>query len=255
MKAATRGTMWVIAAMTLIWGATVPAPGAAGTADEQVVKQVRVEVVEDGKEKRRVVFVNGEGDARELGDHPVVWLNEDGYGFHFGHGGAFLGVDLTRITPELRTHFGVPEDRGVLVAGVVDDSPAARAGIRTGDIVTAVDGEPVESTAGLIRALAERKAGDRVSVEVWRDGHPLEVDATLAERQWSKGAPHRMLLRKACEEGEACGSMRGMEKHRFYSEDLCGDLEDCTVTVQCKDEGACSCKVNGEDVDCPESMK
>ena len=161
----------------------------AAADDERVERKVRVEVVEDGRVERNVVFVDADGSAKRIhGDHPMVWVGPDGYGFRFGSG-TFLGVEMTRLTPELRTHFGVPEDRGVLVARVVDDSPAARAGIRTGDILTAVDGRAVDSTGNLVEAISTRGEGDRVRVEVWRDGHPLELDATLAKRERSFDGP------------------------------------------------------------------
>src|SRR5262245_15606747 len=49
------------------------------------------------------------------------------------HAGGFLGVQLIGITPELRQHYGVPKDAGVLVGAVEADSPAAKAGIQVGD--------------------------------------------------------------------------------------------------------------------------
>ena len=104
-------------------------------------------------------------------------------------GGAFLGVQPTDLTPELRRHFGVSADAGVLVAKVVDDSPAATAGIAVGDIVTAVDGQPIERSFDLRRAVGKREAGETVPVTLWRNGRQLEVSVTLTEREASVAPP------------------------------------------------------------------
>lgn len=100
--------------------------------------------------------------------------------------GAFLGVHLIELTPELRRHFGVGDDAGVLVGRVVDDSPAAAAGVAVGDILTAVAGEPVSSPHVLAREIRRREAGEVVDLELWRDGSRQVVQATLAEgrRSW-----------------------------------------------------------------------
>jgi len=95
---------------------------------------------------------------------------------------GFLGVGLEELTPELQTHFGAPEGSGVLVASVNDDSPAAAAGVRVGDVITAVDGLAVDSTRDLSREIRHRP-GERVAIELYRDGKPRQVTATLGERQ------------------------------------------------------------------------
>ena len=244
----------VLSGVLLVAAAATGGGPARADDDERIERKVRVEVVEDGQAEKNVVFVHADGTAERVhGDHPVVWVGRDGYGFRFGSG-TFLGVEMTRLTPELRSHFGVPEDRGVLVARVVEDSPAARAGLRTGDILTAVDGKAVDSTGNLVEAISSREEGDRVRVEVWRDGHPLELDATLAKRERSFEGPMRRVLRKACEDGADCEGPHAMERHRLYSEELCGDLSECEIVVRCEDDG-CTCKVNGEEATCPESMK
>ena len=102
---------------------------------------------------------------------------------------GFLGVELRELTPELQTHFGAPEGSGVLVASVSDDSPAAAAGIRVGDVVTAVDGLAVESTRDLSREIRQRP-GATVAIELYRDQKPRQLTATLGERQahaWGHG--------------------------------------------------------------------
>ena len=95
---------------------------------------------------------------------------------------GFLGVGLRELTEELQLHFGAPEGSGVLVASVSDDSPAAAAGIRVGDVITAVDGLAVDSTRDLSREIRHRP-GESVAIELYRDGDPRQVTAKLGERE------------------------------------------------------------------------
>ena len=86
---------------------------------------------------------------------------------------GFLGVSL-----EPRTDGGV----GSIISNVQSGSPAQEAGIVTGDIVLAVDGEPVNGQAGLVAAIRDRSPGDSVSIELVRNGERLTLTATLVAR-------------------------------------------------------------------------
>ena len=96
---------------------------------------------------------------------------------------AFLGVELTEMTPELRRHFGVPEESGVLVSRVVEGSPAARAGLAVGDIVSRVGDKAIEGTWRLTTAIRAHEPGEPVDLEYWRDGGARSVTVTLDERE------------------------------------------------------------------------
>lgn len=98
--------------------------------------------------------------------------------FRGGPGGKpILGVRLVSITPELREHFGAKET-GVLVGGVEPDSPAARAGIRVGDILLSIAGEPVDDPSDVVRQVIENR-GEKIPVELLRDGKKMTVEAVL----------------------------------------------------------------------------
>jgi putative serine protease PepD len=86
---------------------------------------------------------------------------------------GFLGVSL-----ETRTDGGA----GSIIATVQPGSPAEEAEIRVGDIVLAVDGEPVNGQAGLVAAIRDRSPGDSVTIDLVRDGERLAVTAVLAAR-------------------------------------------------------------------------
>ena len=95
---------------------------------------------------------------------------------------GFLGVEMTALSPELRAHFGVPGDAGVMVSRVVEDSPAAKAGIEVGDIITRADGEDVRSSGQLGRVVRRFGDGEAMQVEYWRDGKVATATAYIAER-------------------------------------------------------------------------
>jgi predicted metalloprotease with PDZ domain len=101
---------------------------------------------------------------------------------------ARLGIAALSISPELRTHFGAPADRGLLVDAVRADSPAARAGVHVGDVVTDVDGDAASSASDIVEALSDRKHGDDVAVEVVRDHKRIELKAKLETDPQPAGA-------------------------------------------------------------------
>ncbi len=165
---------------------------------------VTLEVKQPGEESHEV--------AIELGEHP----EEEGV--------AYLGVRYQPSSP-VRIHVdefdieplpfpghrlplpeGLPHDlpfegaeQGVIVRSVAEDSPAAEAGLGQGDVITAIDGEPVETPKDLSDAVAEREPGDQVTLTVYRSGegsegasedaNVMEIQVTLGEHPDEEGAP------------------------------------------------------------------
>lgn len=101
------------------------------------------------------------------------------WSFSFKSGKGRLGVHATDMTEELRDHFGVPKDAGVLVQRVEPGTPAAKAGLKVGDVITRVDGEPAASPSDVTRALADKKAGEAVPLTVVRARRTLQLQAKL----------------------------------------------------------------------------
>jgi S1-C subfamily serine protease len=86
-----------------------------------------------------------------------------------------LGVTVNELTPELAAYFGAAD--GVLVASVTADSPAARSGLKAGDVITSVDGRVITSAAGLVREL--RNIGGEVTLGIVRDKKASSVTAKM----------------------------------------------------------------------------
>jgi len=96
---------------------------------------------------------------------------------------GYLGVEVSSLTPELRRHFGVTDDAGVMISRVVEGSAAAIAGLAVGDIVTTVGGEKITSPSRLGRVVRGQEGGASVEIEAWRDRHILHTSAILEERK------------------------------------------------------------------------
>ena len=153
----------VLSALLLAGAGAASLPAAAQAAadppaDRHAEKSKLICIGEDGQEK----IIEGTGTLARRG---------------------YLGVELSELSPELRAHFGAPEQAGVMVARVVPGSPADKAGVKVGDIITSLDGKPVQSSWDVrarVRPLAE---GVVVPLEVWRDGKSQALSATVAQKE------------------------------------------------------------------------
>ncbi len=94
---------------------------------------------------------------------------------------ARLGIRAGDLTPSIARQFGVDVRQGVLISDVEPGGPAAAAGLRSGDVVIAADGEPVTSMARLTAAIRAREPGDRLRLTIQREGRQLELEAVLGE--------------------------------------------------------------------------
>ncbi|MDJ0832036.1 MAG: trypsin-like peptidase domain-containing protein [Gammaproteobacteria bacterium] len=95
---------------------------------------------------------------------------------------GWMGVEGTEITAQAALESGDPNIRGVLVVGVFIDSPADLAGIETGDIITAIDGKPVQKVRNVLEIIAGHKPGDEVSLNLLRAGEELALTLVTTER-------------------------------------------------------------------------
>jgi|GEM_PF-1736053 hypothetical protein len=95
---------------------------------------------------------------------------------------GFLGAQVQELSPELRLHFGAPEDAGVLVSKVEVGSPADLGGLRTGDVLTAIDGIPVQTRLGFHRFERKLDEADVVALTFLRDRSYHQETAVATER-------------------------------------------------------------------------
>jgi membrane-associated protease RseP (regulator of RpoE activity) len=118
--------------------------------------------------------------------HAWAWSGEDGRDMvmrFFGGGPRRLGIEYLEIGEQLAAHFELTAKSGVLVSSVDADSPAAKAGMKAGDLVLKLDGKAIEDGRDLREAVAEAGEGKAVTVTVKRDGRPVDLQVTLAKRE------------------------------------------------------------------------
>jgi serine protease Do len=104
---------------------------------------------------------------------------KDGMFFALG-GGRRIGVGTMPLTKQLAEYFGIADGKGVLVTSVSDDGPAAKAGLKAGDVITAIDGEKVEGAGDVARGISKKKEGD-VTLTVIRNKNQRTMTVTPKE--------------------------------------------------------------------------
>lgn len=92
---------------------------------------------------------------------------------------AWLGVEMRSLTSDAAKSLGMKSEKGVLVHELVPDSPAARSGLRKGDVLIEFDGRPLGTSADLLVAVLSARPGQSVTLKIWRDGAETIVTARL----------------------------------------------------------------------------
>ena len=95
---------------------------------------------------------------------------------------GWIGIETQDITPELAESFGLARDKGAIIAGVVSNGPADRAGILPGDILLAVAGKPVGSTSEMLNLIAQLPPGQKATMTVMRKNREAAVQVDVAKR-------------------------------------------------------------------------
>ena len=95
---------------------------------------------------------------------------------------GWIGVEPNELTPELAQTFGIQTAQGVIVTGVLNTGPAAAAGMRPGDVITQVDGQPVRTVSELLTRIAALTPGQPAPFTLQRRGDTVQVSVTPAQR-------------------------------------------------------------------------
>ena len=98
---------------------------------------------------------------------------------------AYLGIRMTSLTPEIKQqlkaerNLNLDNQEGVLIVGIVPNSPAARSGLRAGDVITAIDRQKISTASEVQKAVENTQVGDRLSLQLVRQGNPLALNVEV----------------------------------------------------------------------------
>ena len=153
-----------------------------GDGDDHVVKLH--EMMKDGD--HTWTFDTDEDFEFSEGRHGIVFVKRFGDGddvdvFFVGEDRGFLGVHLDDLNGQLGEYFGVKDGKGALITEVVEDSPAAEAGLQAGDVITKVDDTEIASMSDLHEMVQGTEKDQKVQIGYMRKGKFSKVEVTLAE--------------------------------------------------------------------------
>lgn len=95
---------------------------------------------------------------------------------------SYLGVEYQELNPQLAVEQNLTINQGALLQQIIGGSPAEQAGLRTGDIIIAVNGRPIDDRHPLVSLLIEHVAGETVTLDIMRNGETFQTELTLGER-------------------------------------------------------------------------
>jgi serine protease Do len=137
---------------------------------------------------------------------------------------GFIGIQISDVTPDNAKFFEMKKAEGALVSDVEPDAPGAKAGLRTGDVITELDGKPVTDAGQLQMIVGQKRPGETIHLQVMRDSKPTTIAVTLEALGGSKGT-------------ETAGGERGKGRWGLSLADLTPDVRN-QVDVQPSVHGA-----------------
>src|SRR5690554_239622 len=102
--------------------------------------------------------------------------------------GSGMGVEVQPLTDELAESFNLVQAKGIVVSGLYRNGPAWTAGLRPGDVILTINGEPAISGRQAMNMVARARPGDTVTLKVLRDGQPMTFTAEVSVRPTFSGS-------------------------------------------------------------------
>lgn len=140
-------------------------------------KKVKIKILRDGEEREIEVTLEARKTASSPRAFAYSWSGDRRNFIALGR--PRLGVQVQELNKDLAPYFKVEEKSGVLVLDVTKDSPADKAGLKAGDVITKIDGEKITDADDLISALRDYEEGDEAAIEYVRQGKTATVQAAL----------------------------------------------------------------------------
>lgn len=125
---------------------------------------------------------------------------------------GWIGVSIQDVEENTAKALGMNEAKGALVGNVMENEPAAKGGVKDGDIILAVDGKNIDDASALLRAIADKAPGSKAVLTVWRDGKNVDLTVTLGERKSSQTDGRAGKGQKQQNEGQLGISVRPLKE-------------------------------------------
>jgi serine protease Do len=140
----------------------------------------KISVIRDGSKKSISVVI---GKMKKVGHYSYSFVapNKTLFGF-FGGDKVYLGVQLRELNEDLAPYFGVEPENGALVMDVEEDSPAEKAGFKSGDVITKIDGEEISEPDDVVEIMSDYEEDDEVDISIIRRKRKQIIKVTLEER-------------------------------------------------------------------------
>jgi serine protease Do len=126
-----------------------------------------------------------------------------------------MGIGINDVTPENATFFHLENATGALVSQVEPNSPAGKAGLKVGDVITELNGKKMDNSGQLQAAISTHRPGNKVTLQVMRDGKSLSLPVTLES-----------INKKSDEMASNSGEAHGKARWGVALENLSADLRD-----------------------------
>ena len=163
---------------------------------------------------------------------------------------GYLGVHIQNLNPELADSFKLKDHKGALVADVEPGAPAAKAGLKAGDVITKFNGKPIEDANQLTLDVTEISPGTKITLEVLRDGKTQEITATTGDRPKSDSQGGEELSQDS---GNDTGTLNGVAVDDLDADarqqfDIPGRIKGALITNVAQDSAAARAGLRAGDV-------
>ncbi|MEN8006467.1 MAG: PDZ domain-containing protein [Candidatus Krumholzibacteriota bacterium] len=215
--------------------------------------------IEIGKHEAKNVFFMSEDDAPRVkhmdkvivmsgDDDDFKWSFKDKAGkFNLDRG--FMGVHLDDLNEQMGEYFGVDEGNGALVTEVVEDSPAAEAGLKAGDVIVQFGDDDIDSSGALYKAIDDTESGQKTTVKVVRKGKKMSLDITLGEMPEDAISKHLQIIGEGDDHFSIHAAPRMMKHFEHFGGKHGCDAGDVDVRVMRRGEAEGELKEMREELD------
>ena len=162
--------------------------------------EVDILIIREGK-KKTIEATLGAGDEENFAPKQIFkWIGNPGHNSphsksktytyeEYDFKNSYIGISLEGLSEQLGEYFGVKDGNGILITEVIEDSPAKKAGLKAGDVITKVDGETIADISDIQKVVRQKDEGEKVELTLLRNKKKKEFSVEVAEVPESLNKP------------------------------------------------------------------